>query len=238
MKKKMKYGDFRKLVESMLREEEVPAFQPSDQQRREGASLDNQIDDYLADYESEAQNAKNEGFDIRSFARKFLNEAEGDEEDPEQAATDAAADSAGGSSPLANLPGPAAAPTDPGAAPTPAAPAQPDPSVVTAGADASPKLGVDAIDMESFASSVNRLIENAPTLLEIQNVVFRRAFNYVLDHYEPEAVKLFTDIMRDEYAINDEDSEFDIQDTDMAAPAAVGAGPEVETAAGGGGGGV
>ena len=43
-------------------------------------SLDNQIDRYLADYESEAKVMKAEGKDFNMMVRRFLSEAEGDDE--------------------------------------------------------------------------------------------------------------------------------------------------------------
>jgi hypothetical protein len=44
-------------------------------------SLDAQIDRYLTDYESEAKNSKNEGFDFRMMTRRFLVEADEDEKE-------------------------------------------------------------------------------------------------------------------------------------------------------------
>ena len=42
-------------------------------------SLDAQVDKLFSDYESEAQNAKNEGLDYRMMTRRFLREAEEDD---------------------------------------------------------------------------------------------------------------------------------------------------------------
>lgn len=44
-------------------------------------SLDDQVDKFLVDYESEAKLSKTEGLDFRSMTRRFLLEAEDDEED-------------------------------------------------------------------------------------------------------------------------------------------------------------
>lgn len=50
-------------------------------------SLDDQIDRYLTNYESEAKNSKNEGLDLRSITRRFLVEAD-DEEDKKEKSED------------------------------------------------------------------------------------------------------------------------------------------------------
>lgn len=221
-KKRIKISELRRLIESMLGETEVAPFTPQDQTRREGASMDNQIDEYIQQYESEAQQTKNEGMDFNAMCRRFLNEAEGDEEEPQPDAAPAPA-----------LEDPAAAPPLPGAPAAPVA-AAPDTSVVPA-EGSTPVLPADSIDMESFCGAIHRLIENHEALLEVRNTIFRRAFNYLLDHYEPEAVKLFEEIMRDDFATDDQDSGFAIEDEDMAAPDAVGAGPDIASAAGGGG---
>jgi hypothetical protein len=44
-------------------------------------SLDAQVDRYLADYEKQSKDSKNEGLDFRTMTRRFLLEAEGDEEE-------------------------------------------------------------------------------------------------------------------------------------------------------------
>jgi hypothetical protein len=64
----------RLLVEQLLSED-------ADQTVSEegGDSLDNQVDKYLAQYESEAQTSKTEGTDFRMLTRRLVSEAEGDE---------------------------------------------------------------------------------------------------------------------------------------------------------------
>ena len=220
-KRKMKVGELRRLIETMMYETEVAPFTPTDQTRREGASMDNQIDEYIQQYETEAQQTQNEGMNFGAMVRRFLNEAEGDEEEVDPAA------------PAAPPPDPNAGAGGAPAVPAPAPAAGPDTSIVPA-EGTTPVLPADSIDMESFCGAVHRLIENHEALLEVRNTIFRRAFNYLLDHYEPEAVKLFENIMRDEYATDDQDSGFAIEDEDRAAPDAVGAGPDIASSAGGG----
>jgi len=48
------------------------------------ASLDAQVDRYLADYEKESKSSKVEGRDFRMMTRRFLSEAEEDEEKEEE----------------------------------------------------------------------------------------------------------------------------------------------------------
>jgi hypothetical protein len=47
-------------------------------------SLDNQIDRYFSDYESESRVSKMEGKDFKMMIRRFLSEAEGDESEDEK----------------------------------------------------------------------------------------------------------------------------------------------------------
>lgn len=64
----------KQVVVSLLREAE-------EEEKESGEdSLDNQIDKYLADYEAEAKNSKNESLDFRMMTRRFLIEADEDEE--------------------------------------------------------------------------------------------------------------------------------------------------------------
>lgn len=58
----------------LLNEAEEPKMESGED------SLDNQIDRYLVDFESEAKVVKAEGKDFRMMIRRFLSEAEGDEE--------------------------------------------------------------------------------------------------------------------------------------------------------------
>lgn len=77
----------------LLQEEgEVPPVTPDEEG---GDSLDNQVDKYLGQYESEAKTAKTEGLDFRMMTRRLLNEA-GEDEDEAGGEEDAPADDAGG----------------------------------------------------------------------------------------------------------------------------------------------
>lgn len=62
------------LVQSLLKEAK------EDEKESGEDSLDAQIDKYLANYEAEAKNSKNEALDFRMMTRRFLIEAGEDEE--------------------------------------------------------------------------------------------------------------------------------------------------------------
>jgi hypothetical protein len=68
MSRKINSQDLKKIireqVRSVLREEK--------EKKELQDSLDQQVDDYLISYESEAKVKKNEGFDFRSMTRNFL----------------------------------------------------------------------------------------------------------------------------------------------------------------------
>lgn len=57
------------------------------------------------------------------------------------------------------------------------------------------KISVDEIDIESFTSSVVRLIENYDNLLEIDTTIAKRAKNFLLKNYEVEAARQFEETL-------------------------------------------
>lgn len=77
--KKMDVKTLRKLIsEVLLREETEPSLETND-------SLDEQVDKYLAQFESEAKSSKNEGKDFRALVRRIVSEAdEGDDDESEK----------------------------------------------------------------------------------------------------------------------------------------------------------
>jgi hypothetical protein len=95
MSRKINSQDLKKIIREQIRNvlfEEVVKKELQD-------SIDQQVDDFLISYESDAKVKKNEGFDFRSMTRSFLSttsrnllEAEGDEE--EEKPTDEAGDEA------------------------------------------------------------------------------------------------------------------------------------------------
>jgi hypothetical protein len=88
MSRKINSQDLKKIIREQIRSvllEETVKKELQD-------SLDQQVDDFLISYESDAKVKKNEGFDFRSMTRSFLSttsrnllEAEGDEEEEKPA---------------------------------------------------------------------------------------------------------------------------------------------------------
>ncbi|NBW57964.1 hypothetical protein EBR43_09350, partial [bacterium] len=118
-------------------------------------SLDQQVDDLLTSYESEAKTKKNEGLDFRMMTRRFLSSStaqllEADEDkgsDKEK--------------------------------------------------EEKKKLKMEDIDVEEFAGSVSRLIDNYDSLLEVRNTLARRAVNFLIENYEQDVVNEFKNVLED-----------------------------------------
>jgi hypothetical protein len=182
MTRKINSQDLKKIireqVRSVLREEK--------EKKELQDSLDQQVDDYLISYESEAKVKKNEGFDFRSMTRNFLStssnllEAEGDEEASKEEPTDKP--------------------------------------------EEKKKLTAEDLDIEEFAASVVRLIDNYDSLLEVRNTLARRAINFLSENYSQDVVNQFKIVLEDEHDISIGKSKADEEDSKFPAPAAARAG--------------
>jgi hypothetical protein len=92
-----------------------------------------------------------------------------------------------------------------------------------------PQLPADAgssssgFDVESFASSVARLIENFESLVEVRATLVKRAEAFLRKGHSGDVVQSFLDTMRERHDI-DADAEVDGVD-EIEVPAAAGAGP-------------
>lgn len=64
------------------------------------------------------------------------------------------------------------------------------------------KLTLEDLDVEIFADSVVRLIDNYDSLLEIRDTLSKRAVNFLLENYDEATVQAFKDIMLEQYDIN------------------------------------
>lgn len=188
MKRKIRIGDLKKLLREALLLREDESNKANDEQESD-ASLDAQVDRYLAQYEGEAKSSKTEGLDFRMLTRRFLSEAGEDDEGKDDKDDDAAAG---------------------------------EPS----------KLSLEDIDMDSFANSVVRLIENYDSLLEVRSTLVRRAKNFLGKAYSPDVLDAFENVMRDEHGIVPGESKADVEDEEFQAPRADRAG---DGGAGGGG---
>jgi uncharacterized protein (UPF0305 family) len=86
------------------------------------------------------------------------------------------------------------------------------------------KLGGEEIDIVSFVDSVNRLVENYDSLLEVRNTILRRAANFIGKNYKPDVVNSFKEALRDNYGFDIGKSAEDITDEQYPAPPAARAG--------------
>lgn len=82
------------------------------------------------------------------------------------------------------------------------------------------KIGLDKIDMENFANSVVRLIDNYDSLLEVRSTLVRRAKNFLAKQYSTEVVDAFEKTLREEHGIVPGESKDDVEAEDFPAPAA------------------
>lgn len=187
MSRKINSQDLKKIIREQIRSvllEETVKKELQD-------SLDQQVDDFLISYESDAKVKKNEGFDFRSMTRSFLStasrnllEAEGDEEEEKPA----------------------------------------DETGDEEKPEEKKKLSAEDIDIEEFASSVVRLIDNYDSLLEVRNTLARRAMNFLSDNYSPDVVSQFKIVLEDEHDITVGKSKADEEDNEFPSPVAAGAG--------------
>lgn len=92
------------------------------------------------------------------------------------------------------------------------------------------KISADKIDIDSFTSSVVRLIENYDNLLELKTTIAKRAKNFLIKHYELEVAKQFEDILAETFEITIGDKQ------GLLAPAQSRAGGSDEAGFTGGGG--
>lgn len=94
------------------------------------------------------------------------------------------------------------------------------------------KIPADEIDLDSFTSSVVRLIENYNNLLEIDTTIAKRAKNFLLKNYEVEAARQFEDTLQNTYDMSLGEK------SGILAPAQSRAGGSDEAGSSGGGGGL
>jgi hypothetical protein len=82
------------------------------------------------------------------------------------------------------------------------------------------KLTSEDLDIESFAASVVRLIDNYDSLLEVRNTIARRAVNFLNKNYEPSVSEEFKVILEDQHDISIGKSKAEKEDEEFPAPAA------------------
>jgi len=176
-----------------------------------GDSLDNQVDKYLAQYESEAKKTENsvegpstqqmERVDWRDLVRGVIIEAgEGDKD------TQGPEDAAPGADDLT-------------------------------GDDDANKLTLEDLDVAKFADAIVRLIENYDSLLEVRNTLQRRARSFLAKNYNDEVVTSFDDVLRDDHGMVTGMDKQAVDDDRYPAPPAARASGSAQAGPGGAGGG-
>lgn len=89
----------------------------------------------------------------------------------------------------------------------------------------SKKLTSEDLDVDNFVNSVIRLIENYDSLLEVRDVILRRAINFLLKGYEPDVVEAFKANLLDQHGLEVGKSKADVEDEEYEQPTADRAGP-------------
>jgi hypothetical protein len=82
------------------------------------------------------------------------------------------------------------------------------------------KLTIDDVNVDSFASSVVRLIDNYDSLLEVRNTILRRAVNFLAKSYEKDVVDSFKEIVQERHGMEIGKSKAEIEDEEFQPPAA------------------
>ena len=82
------------------------------------------------------------------------------------------------------------------------------------------------LDIELFGNDVARLIQNYQVLMDMESIIFNKAKEFLIIKYGEEVAEAFAEILRVKHGL-DFDSEIDaLEDIEVAAPLAVGAGGE------------
>jgi len=88
------------------------------------------------------------------------------------------------------------------------------------------KLTSEDINLNDFATSVVRLIDNYDSLLEARETLARRAVNFIAKNYDESTVQEFKQILEENHDINVEGPDEFVDDSDkFPAPRAANAGP-------------
>lgn len=181
-------------------------------------SLDNQIDNYLSQYERTAKDSLKEGKNWNSTIRRLLSEKEDDEDpfsEPEEEEEDSDEEDVESDEEDDEE--------------------NPEEDENDSEEDSAPeKLTESDIDLNQFANDVSRLIENYDSLLEVRNTILRRALKYLSESYEKSAIDKFKEVLLDEYGLEVGSTKKDNEERFSSPPAerAIGAGG----GSGGGGG--
>ena len=81
------------------------------------------------------------------------------------------------------------------------------------------KLTIDDINVDTFADSVVRLIDNYDSLLEIRNAILRRSVNFLLKSYSPDVAEAYKTSLEERHGLESGKSKYD-EDEDFQPPPA------------------
>jgi hypothetical protein len=198
-------------------EEEAPPMEAgtdsqAHSQGESGDSLDEQVDRYLHQYESDSKKTDNsltspgttsqmESMDWRDLVKGVLIEAGQGDKDSQGGADDAAPGAEG----------------------------------MTGDDDDEGKLGMDDLDVAKFCDDVVRLIENYDSLLEVKATLMRRARGFLNKNYKGEVLEAFDNVMRDDHGLVPGMDKQSVDDERFPAPPAARASGSAEAGPGGGG---
>lgn len=93
---------------------------------------------------------------------------------------------------------------------------------------------LNELNVEKFANSVVRLIENYENMLEFHDAIATRAVNFLVKSYDAGIVKEFKDALREQHGIVPGSSKRDVDDEQSEAPNSALGGPDLGGAASGG----
>jgi hypothetical protein len=168
-------------------------------------SVDEQIDKYLSQYESESKTVTESKF-FKSLVQRLLREKDGEEE--EDPLADLGGEDEEGEDEEGGEEGEEEGGDD-------AAEEEPEEEE-----EAAPeKLTSEDIDLSGFANSVSRLVENSDSLLELKNTIIRRSISYIGKVYDKNAVDEFKEILSSEFGLEPGMTKRDKEERFMAPPA-------------------
>ena len=175
--------DIKLFLEQAERELYAAPMESTDSTRLTMDSVDDQIDSFLISFERDSvvKDEDNIMESLRDMSLRTLLEQDDAAEEAEDAEGEDVADEAEEEE-AEEIPEPAGSETI-----TSEEPANP------------PKL---PIDMDVFAKKVARLVENGPTLLEVETVVVNRALNYLRENYDEQYAKALLEILDDQFDFN------------------------------------
>jgi hypothetical protein len=204
---KLRLGDLKRVLSEarrgrmdtylrVLNEDEATGDSVAHNEGASGASLDEQVDRYLAQYEGDAKKtdgntgsgagpstSQMERLDWRDLVKGVIVEAgEGDKDSEDKDDKAPGADKMTGND--------------------------------------TTKLSMDHLDVAKFADDVVRLIENYDSLLEIRSTLMRRAKGFLQKTYDDETLKAFDDVLRDDHGMEPGEDKAEVNAEKYPAPPA------------------